>query len=188
MDQLLMEPAPRTTDGRYNPEWLRAAQAGAPWALESMYNTHVDLVYALCYRLLCRHEDAEDAVQTTFIRAFRSIGRFRGDCALKTWLYRIAVNQSIEILRKRKASPLELVVDACGSDDTHHVADRIAIQSALNKVRRDRYVVLVLRFWQQLSYEDIAVLLQVPLSTVKMRIKRAKEEFKSVYEAMDETH
>jgi RNA polymerase sigma-70 factor (ECF subfamily) len=183
-----MEPAPRATDGIGNPDWLRSAQAGAPWALESMYTAHSDAVYGLCYRLLCRHEDAEDAVQTTFIKAFRSIGRFRGECALKTWLHRIAVNQSIEILRKRKSSPLELIEDACGLDDSHHLAERLAVQEALRGVRRDHYVVLVLRFWQQLSYDEIADLLRVPLSTVKMRLKRAKDEFRSVYGESDERH
>jgi RNA polymerase sigma-70 factor (ECF subfamily) len=181
-----MEPAAQTTDRIDNPEWLRSAQAGAPWALECLFNAHHGLIYALCYSLLCRREDAEDAVQGTFIKAFRSIGRFRGDCALKTWLCRIAVNQSIEILRKRKHTAQEPVEDVCGSDDSHLVAERLAVQAALSQVSRNHYVVLVLRFWQEMSYDDISAVLQIPLSTVKMRIKRAKEEFRSVYEELDE--
>ncbi len=66
--------------------WLEAARNGQEWALELLHSTHYDSVSSLCRRLLGSGEDAEDAIQSTFIQAFRTISRFRGDCRIKTWL------------------------------------------------------------------------------------------------------
>ena len=63
------------------PGWLAAARHGEPWALEQFYDCYQPAIYALCHRLLGRAEDAEDATQATFVRAFRQLGGFRGDCS-----------------------------------------------------------------------------------------------------------
>src|SRR5207253_1288447 len=89
--------------------WLPAARLGEPWALERFYSSYQPQVYALCCRLLRRPVDAEDVAQMVFVRAFRELRRFRGDSAVRTWLYRIAVNESLGALRRRRETtePLE---------------------------------------------------------------------------------
>src|SRR5437868_6554778 len=82
--------------------WLAAARMGESRALEQFYHCYQTVVYSLCYRLLGRAEDAQDATQAAFIRAFREVPRFRGDSSVRTWLYRIAVNEALGILRKRR--------------------------------------------------------------------------------------
>src|ERR1044071_8425971 len=82
--------------------WLPAARRGERWALEIFYHAYSAPVRTLCYRLLGRIDDAEDAMQAAFVRAFRALPAFRGDCPLKAWLYRIAVNEAILMLRKRR--------------------------------------------------------------------------------------
>lgn len=139
-------------------------------------------MYGLCFRLLGRVDDAEDCTQAAFVQAFRGISRFRGDGALKSWLFRIAVNQATDTLRHRKRAPSELDFDPPAPDSGLSVADRLAIRGTLARLRTDHRVILVLRFWQDLSYDDIASVLDAPMSTVKMRLKRAKDEFRTAYE------
>lgn len=180
--ELVMEHAPSATNTADDPRWMLAARKGESWALEAMYDEYKAPVYGLCFRLLCRVDDAEDCVQAAFIQAFRALPKFRGDSSVKSWLFRIAVNQATDILRKRKRSPAELDFEPAIPDSSRSVAERLAVMAALGRLKTDHRVVLILRFWQELSYEDIAGVLDAPLSTVKMRIKRAKDEFRSAYE------
>src|SRR5712692_11858751 len=111
------------------PGWLSAARRGEPWALEQLYQSHQPQIYALCYRLLERAEDAEDAVQATFVRAFRALPRFRGDSTARTWLYRIATNEALGILRRRR-DPAPVEDRAAGSPDgTAQVVERLAVRA-----------------------------------------------------------
>jgi RNA polymerase sigma-70 factor (ECF subfamily) len=162
--------------------WLAAARRGEPWALEHFYHGYQPQVYALCYHLLGRTEDAEDAVQATFIRAFRALPRFRGDSAPRTWLYRIATNESLGLLRRRKATP-EWIEESHGAPDgAGAVVERLAVQAALARLSPDHRAVLVLRLWEELSYTEIAAVLGISLPAVKMRLNRAREQFRRHYE------
>jgi RNA polymerase sigma-70 factor, ECF subfamily len=166
--------------------WLCAARAGEPWGLEQFYNCYYEQVYALCRRLLggCE-DDARDATQTTFVRAFRELPRFRGESTARTWLYRIAVNESLTVLRKRRAAPQAVEgVEPAGAADPD-VVERVAVQAALGRVKPAHRAVLVLRYWEGLGYEEIAGVLGISLSAAKMRLKRARDEFRRYYE--DET-
>jgi RNA polymerase sigma-70 factor, ECF subfamily len=162
--------------------WLAAARRGEPWALEQFYHTHQPQVYALCYRLLGRAEDAEDAVQATFVRAFRSLPRFRGDSAPRTWLFRIATNEALGLLRRRKTTPEW--VEECHSapDGTGLMLERLAVRAALARLSPDHRAILILRLWEGLSYNEIAEVLGITLPAVKMRLSRAREHFRRYYE------
>jgi RNA polymerase sigma-70 factor, ECF subfamily len=162
--------------------WLGAARMGETWALEQFYRSYQPPVYALCFRLLSRPDDARDAVQTTFVRAFRELSRFRGDSALKTWIYRIAVNESLGLIRKRRETT-PLLDEAEGSaDGTSAIVERLAVRATLSRMKADHRAVLVLRFWEGLSYEETAAVLRISLPATKMRLKRAREEFRALYE------
>src|SRR5436305_5346570 len=111
--------------------WLPAARRGEPWALEQLYHCYQPQIYALCFRLLERAEDAEDAVQATFVRAFRALPRFRGDSTARTWLFRIATNEALGILRRRREAPVLEEKDAGSTDSTAVVVEQLAVRSAL---------------------------------------------------------
>jgi RNA polymerase sigma-70 factor, ECF subfamily len=161
--------------------WLAAARQGQSWALERFYGLYHGQIYALCHRVLGRRDDAEDAMQATFVRAFRELSRFRGDSALKTWLYRIAVNESLSILRKRRESP-ETLEETAGCSGEPAVLERLVVQAALARVKPAHRAILVLRFWEGLSYEEIAGVLGISLAAAKMRLLRARQEFRKCYE------
>jgi RNA polymerase sigma-70 factor, ECF subfamily len=164
------------------PGWLNAARRGEPWALEQLYQSHQPQIYALCFRLLERAEDAEDAVQSTFIRAFRALPRFRGDSTARTWLYRIATNESLGILRRRR-DPTPVADRAASSPDgTAQVVERLAVRAALARLTPDHRAILALRLWEELSYTEIATVLGISLPAVKMRLNRARAEFRKYYE------
>ncbi|HEY3265318.1 MAG TPA: sigma-70 family RNA polymerase sigma factor [Armatimonadota bacterium] len=162
--------------------WLPAAQRGEHWALERIYTEQSATVYALCHRLLGRPEDAEDAMQATFVQAFRALGRFRGQCSMKTWLYRIAVNASNDILRRRGTAAVPLEGDAPVADGAPAVAERVAVRCSMEQMRPDHQTILILRFWEDLSYEEIGAVLGISMPAVKMRLNRAKREFRNLYQ------
>jgi RNA polymerase sigma-70 factor (ECF subfamily) len=166
--------------------WLAAARRGEAWALGRLYDRYHPAIYALCHRLLGRAEDAEDATQSTFVRAFRQLGGFRGECSARTWLYRIAVNESLGLLRRRRLSPAPLDEESRADDapqgTSAALVERLAVQAALARTGANHRAILVLRYWEGLSYQEIAGVLQISLPATKMRLRRAREEFRRCYE------
>jgi len=170
------------------PAYLAAAKTGDPDALAQLYADYQEVVWRLCRRLLKSEADAEDALQNTFVKAFAALPRFRGEASIKTWLFRIAVNESTTLLRRR---------ERCGSEDditpsderscTDDTAERMAIRELLVEMKPEYQMVLTLRYWEELSYEEIAEVLEVSLPNVKMRLHRAKEEFRKRYVSDSET-
>ena len=185
MNDFLSVPFFPRMDAANEQEWLPAARLGERWALERFYYCYQASVYTLCHRLLGRAEDAEDAMQSAFVRAFAALPRFRGHSTAKTWVYRIAVNESLSILRRRGNAPVPIGETAALPDGAGAVADRLAVEAALLRVKPDHRTILVLRFWEELSYDEIAEVLGVSLPAMKMRLKRAKEEFRMCYEGRE---
>ncbi len=173
-------------------EKLRAHDAAAFDLLVERYSGDV---YGLLYRLTENAEEARDLTQDVFLRAFRAIGSFRGDAALRTWLFRIAVNESRNRFRwwkrRRRDAIISLDADLGGSD--LKVADTIADDSIGPEeaaLMREREYVLsvalselpalfreavVLCDVQGLSYEETAAALGISIGTVKSRISRGRE-------------
>lgn len=174
-------PVPRHAERADEQGWLAAARLGEQWALERFYHSYQSQVYALCLRLLQRPADAEDAMQETFVRAFRELPRFRGDSCAKTWVYRIAVNQALSMLRRRREGAELHEEAAVAADGAPGLVDQMEIRAALERTRPEHRAVLVLRFWEELSYEEIAAVLGISLPAVKMRLLRAREEFRKCY-------
>ena len=128
-------PAKQTVEEQ---RWLDAAQHGEEWALEQFFQCYQPAVYALCYRLLGRAEDAEDATQAAFVRAFVALPKFRGGSQVKTWLYRIAVNEALGLLRKRGNAPVELDETLlAGMSGEAHESDTGAYRRAARPVRAE---------------------------------------------------
>lgn len=158
-----------------------AARAGEAWALEALFLTHRDAVYTVAARLTGRSEDAEDVTQAVFIRAFRELHRFRGDASVRTWIYRIAVNEALGMLRKRRdAVPLPEPSALPGGDAVQEEA--VAVRAALRELPHPARVVLILHYWEGLSVQEIADVLGLSLSAAKMRLHRARGEFRRRFE------
>ena len=155
-------------------------------------------VYGVCLRLLGDAEDARDAAQETFLKIYRGLHSFRGDSGLKTWIYRIAINQAMNQQRwwkrrrrdetvslelNRKGSDLTLessLYDASASPETRAIEQEREkkILRALSEVQKDYRAALILREIEELSYEEIAETLEISIGTVKSRIARGREELR----------
>jgi RNA polymerase sigma-70 factor, ECF subfamily len=177
---------------------LARLKAGERAAFEEFVAAYQGLVYELSYRLLGDPEDARDATQETFLKVYRHVGSFRGESGLKTWLYRIAVNQASNQRRwwwrRRKKDTISL--DLAGDEGRETLADRLAargatpeqnaldrerehwMMTALESLKHDFRVAVVLRDVQELSYEEIADTLGISVGTVKSRIARGREELR----------
>lgn len=172
---------------------VRGLRAGIEEAYEELIDRFQQPVYGMVYRLLDNPSDAADVVQDVFLKVFRNIHSFREQSSLRTWIYRIAVNEAHNQRRWfsrhcRREVPLERESD----DDTQkfdvtadhapspfHLAldgeNRMLIEQALARVKPAFRMVVVLRDIENLSYEEIAEILQLSLGTVKSRILRGRE-------------
>ncbi|HET8548790.1 MAG TPA: sigma-70 family RNA polymerase sigma factor [Bryobacteraceae bacterium] len=181
----------------YQPEdgrLLEGLREGREAAYEELIERYQQPVYNLVYRLVDEPADAADVVQEVFLKIFRNITAFRGDSSLKTWIYRISCNEAYNQRRwftrhRRKevgldagehdGSPtLNSVLPDRGRSAFDIVCDRemcALIEDALTELNPQFRAAVVLRDIEDLSYEEIAEVLQVSLGTVKSRILRGRE-------------
>ena len=165
---------------------ILACQHGDEAAFEALIRLHEKKVYALCRRM-CRDEDnALEAAQDTFLAVWRGIGSFRADAAFSTWLYRLATNACLDILRREKKHGENVSLDdeerrldppdlsAQPQEAVERAETQRMVREALYALPDDYRQVLLLRETEQLSYAEIAEVTGLELGTVKSRISRAR--------------
>jgi RNA polymerase sigma-70 factor (ECF subfamily) len=169
---------------------VRKAQQGDMDAFESLVRRYQHRVYALCRRLTGAHQSADDLAQETFIKAYFALGRFEAAWPLYPWLRKIAVNAGLNYLKARsRERPLEdgslgdrHTPAASSSDDPEERLERAEFQARLDweveSLPADQKSVFVLRFHENLSYEEISRTLDLPLGTVMSRLNRARQKLK----------
>lgn len=165
-------------------ELIERFARGESRAFDTIVEKYEQRVYAIALRMTGNVEDARDAMQDVFISALRALRSFRGDAQLSTWIHRVAVNASLDVLRKRKrhvAQPLEEAgerpSDDVGPEDAAARAARaVEVQRALQHVSEEHRAVLVLHDLQDLDYAETAKALDIPVGTVKSRLHRARTE------------
>ncbi len=178
-------------------ELVGLARSAAPddlRAFEALVQRHRDGVTANCRFLSRSSADAEDLSQEVFVKAYFSLQGFEGRSRFRTWLQRIKINHCLNFLEKREGKsfvPLEdpsmegapeLRVSARAEASMQAQDDRGRIAEVLDSMSDTLRIPLILRDMDQLSYEEIATELGLGLSAVKMRIKRAREEFRQRFE------
>jgi RNA polymerase sigma-70 factor (ECF subfamily) len=166
-----------------------AAQGGDRGAFGEIVRRYQRAIYRVAYGLTRNLSDADDLAQETFVRAYQAIGRFRVGEPLYPWLSRIAVNLAYSLYRRRRRrpeAPLEPLLEAgrqwASSDDPvgeaeGHEFDR-HLQSAFAELSKEHQAVMVLRVVEEMSYDEIARTLGVPIGTVMSRLARARGELK----------
>ena len=169
--------------------WIQAAKNGDQAAFGHLVETYQKRVYALTVRMCPTRELAEEAAQEVFLSAWQGLPFFRGDSAFSTWLYRLASNACVDLLRKEGRHQGPSLDDETVTDD---VADpsptpekaaeqrelRAQIEAGLRSLSPEHREVLVLREIQQLSYDEIADTLSLDLGTVKSRINRGRRQLR----------
>jgi RNA polymerase sigma-70 factor (ECF subfamily) len=180
-------------------QFLDRLRRGETAAFERLVAERGGDVYALLYRLTSDAEEARDLTQETFLRAFQSIARFRGDADLKTWIYRIAVNQARNRWRwwRRRRRDVTVSLDAPDNwreqtlgaslpnlaapnpeQETLAHEREARLQEALQSLRPSYREAVILRDVEGFSYEEIAATLEISLGTVKSRLSRGRLELR----------
>ncbi len=168
------EPAPADRGDR---ELVEQARAGSGPAMHELYRAHHRRIYGLTLRLTGNTGDAEDAVQETFLRAWRNLGRFRGESSFGTWLYRIAVNLCRDAARKHR--PTETATDGVvAPPERGDVLAREQLQAALARLPRGYREVVVLHDVMELGHADIADLLGIAVGTSKSQLHKARVQLR----------
>ena len=142
------------------------------------------LIYALAYRTIGREEDARDVCQETFLRAFRALKGFKGQAKFSSWLYRIALNLCRDWIRRERRQPIaqapegiDIIEMASEASPTESIEDLVARQEISQAVARamallpeDQRTAIILKEYHGLTFQEIADMLDCPLSTVKTRL------------------
>jgi RNA polymerase sigma-70 factor (ECF subfamily) len=158
-------------------ELVERFRDGDQGAFAALMERHERRVFNLAYRMLGAREDAREATQETFLSCFRHLERFRGDSAFSTWLHRIAVNASYDLLRKRQpvtSLDSDRPPPLPEPDHSDAVAAAADVQRALLQVPEEFRAVLVMHDVQDLALQDIAEALEIPVGTVKSRLHRGR--------------
>ncbi len=163
--------------------WLSEAQNGDPQAFSCLVETYEKPVYNLCYRMLWNVQDAEDAAQETFLRAYQSIRRFDRNRPFSTWLLSIAAHYCIDQIRKRRMHVVS-VEDLADPDipepspgiemNLSRKEERQRIRAVLGTLDPIDRAAVVMYYWYDFSYEEICQTLSLTTSALKSRMHRAR--------------
>lgn len=172
-------------------ELAARAANGDEAAFESIMRRHNRLLFRTARSILKNDAETEDALQEAYLRAWRALASFRADAKLSTWLVRIVINESLARLRRRSAQviPLDAAMEsseqqpeACMVDDPDQQPDRVAMRAEVRGLMEARIdtlpdafrTVFMLRAVEELSVEEVAVVLEIPEATVRTRFFRAR--------------
>jgi RNA polymerase sigma-70 factor (ECF subfamily) len=174
---------------------VEAAAGGSREAFDELVRRHQGAMITLARVLTSGRGDAEDLAQDVFVRAWRSIGSFRGESTFRTWLHRVAINV-IRTSQSRQGRLMRMFLvrdrdddrgaDAASGDEPVDatLARRQVIDRALATLPEELRVAVILRDMQGLDYKEIAAALNVPIGTVESRIFRARQKLKPLLEIL----
>lgn len=168
---------------------LHRAKKGDAQAFEQLVTPHEQTLWRVCWHYTHHQEDAADCLQETMLKAWRAIGQYRGDCALETWLYRIAATVCLDFLRRRKRLPqtesaddlAEMGVQPVDGSPTPDEAllnaeSNEQLRAGIDSLPGDMRTALILYALEGRPYDEIAEVTKTSIGTVKSRINRARQK------------
>lgn len=165
---------------------VRAARSGDAPAYRRLVEAHARAVYAVAYRLMRNHEDADDVAQETFVRAYEALDRYDEQYRFATWLRTIATRLAWNELQKRRrrkttaGETFDVAAETIGgtlpdaADQAAHAELEQRFRAALDAMPAEHRAVLALRVQEDMSYEEIAAALDIPVGTVMSRLSRGR--------------
>ena len=186
------------SDVKTDEYWVERYLAGEASAFDHLVQSTQGRLFASILRIVGSRDETFDVLQETYLKVFRNIEKFERGCSFYTWVYRIAVNQSISHKRKRRLPSLRLGrsdheggydLDQADPNSETSTLDNLLIdernsfiEKALNSLPPAQRAVLVMCDYDDLRYDEIATVLGMPIGTVRSRIHRAREELRKKLE------
>src|SRR5258708_5194291 len=176
---------------------VSACQVGDQDAFALLVQRHQRFVFNLVFRMLGQYEEADEVTQETFLAAWQGLPGFRGNARFSTWLYRIAYNCALKQLEQRKRDQaLQLAIQVEQADQRINNDERIGaeieardrqiiVREHLTNLPAKYRIVLVLRHLQEMTYEEMAEILTMPIGTIKTHLFRARNLLKERLEALE---
>ncbi len=166
---------------------------GETYFFDELVTRYRKQVFSICYRMVRQREEAEDLAQEVFVKAYRYLKQYNPEHKFSSWILKIATNTSIDALRKKKLDtmPLEEEIETHREDMSAEKAflqeeARQEIESAIGRLPQEHRIVVLLYHQQGKSYQEIADILDIPLSMVKNRLFRARKTLKAELENLKE--
>jgi RNA polymerase sigma-70 factor, ECF subfamily len=166
---------------------IKKARRGHVEAYNLLVSRWEKRIYNYILRLVGSREDAQDATQDTFLKAYQSLGRLEDEGRFAPWLYRIAHNEAYSLLRKRRPEgemPAE-IAEGAERPRLFPVELRLAVEGALGRLSQEQREAVVLKIYQGFKFEEMAQILDCPVSTVKSRLYTALELLKASLAPVD---
>ncbi|MGG3885638.1 RNA polymerase sigma factor [Brevibacillus panacihumi] len=172
-------------------QWVSLALNGNTQAYAQLIAKYKNKVYAIVYRMVHQTQDAQDITQECFIKAYQYLYSYDSSRKFSSWLYRIAINHCLKVKERNKhkqADPYAHLEDVSLPNPVHPETIYLKKESA-NELRHlinqlpDMYkMILLLRYIHELSYQEMSDLLDIPLNTVQVRLHRAKQKLRELYQ------
>jgi len=178
---------------------LRRAQKGDTAAFEQLITPYEQLVWRVCWHYIHHTEDARDCAQEAMVKAWRALPRYRQECSLETWLYRIAASCCLDFLRrqKRRAAESTDALAESGFDPADPAPqpeetilrrdEKQQLRNAMDQLPEDMRTALILSAVEGRKYEEIAQITGVAAGTVKSRINRARQKLTEILHRWEQT-
>ncbi len=174
---------------------IKKIKKGDSKAFEELIKQYETMIYNTCMKILKNEHEAYDAAQEVCIKVWKQIDKFEGNSKFSTWVYRIATNQCLDIIRKRKSQKVvslevgnnddewSLEIEDTTQDILKHIENTEmvdALRLALNELKEEHRQVIILRDIEDYSYDEISQKLSISLGTVKSRLSRARQNLKNI--------
>lgn len=157
---------------------VKRARRGNRQAFGRLIKEYENMLYRISFSILSSDHDCADAIQEAILKAFDGIGRLREPKYFKTWLTRIVMNESYQVIRrKQKVVPLERMVES-GEEDKAYA--NLELEEVVEQLPEDLRLVIILFYFEDLPLKEMAKVLECPLGTVKTRLFRARTELEKL--------
>jgi RNA polymerase sigma-70 factor (ECF subfamily) len=160
-------------------QWVARCREGDEAAMTALIDRHRNRLIRTAANLLRDRYEAEDIAQESFLKAFREIGKLREDRAFSGYLYRICVRLCMDRLRLKRPELVEF--DPGTPAAGNNIENKVVVEKLLAMMPVDLRTTLVLREMEQLSYEEVAEVMHVPVGTVRSRLHSAREKFRNLW-------
>lgn len=159
-------------------------------AFSTLVNRYKDLVFTLAIRMLKHREEAEEVSQDTFIKVFKSLGKFKGDSKFSTWIYKVTYNTCLDRIKKNKRQIKEIAIDEFSEHEIKTIDNALTylerkeqeekIQECLQLLPSQDSFLLTLYYFEDLSLEEISKIVDIEPNTIKVKIFRSRKKLASI--------